>query len=203
MWADIDARISRAMAGIRRAFRGRLSRVNSGLNIQQVQVNGLAGEVVQDAELFQHFGFTSNPPANTQCVIVPIGGRTSHSIIVATENEKYRITALESGEVAIYSSEGAFVKIKKGRIVDVECDTYNVKCKNYNVTCEENFDVSCDAYKTKASVIAEFDTPELKSTQEIADGKSTMSEMRKVYDDHDHHENGDGGGITDAPTSKM
>lgn len=195
MWGDVDIRIQRAVAGIRRAFRGRLTRVNSKLNIQQVQANGLAGENIQNAQLFQHFGFTSNPPAGTQCIMLPVGGQTSHSIIIATENENYRITALQSGEVAIYSSEGAFVAIKKGRIVDVDCDTFNVKCKNYNINCEN--------YKASASNGAEYDTPLLHATNEISDGQSTMNDMRTVYNDHDHQENGDGGGITDSPDQKM
>lgn len=129
MWNQVDQRIRSALRGIRLAFRGRLTRVKSDLSIQQVQVNGLAGEKLQDAELFQHFGFTSCPPAGTQCIVLPIGGQTSHSIIIATENGAYRLQ-VASGEVAIYSDEGAFVHIKKGRIVEVECDEYHVKTKN-------------------------------------------------------------------------
>ncbi|STU35668.1 Mu-like prophage protein gp45 [Klebsiella pneumoniae] len=78
---------------------GVLTRVKSDLTIQQVQVKGLAGEQLQDAELFQHFGFTSCPPAGTQCIVLPIGGQTSHAIIIATENGAYRLQ-VASGEVA-------------------------------------------------------------------------------------------------------
>lgn len=129
MWNQVDLRIRSALRGIRLAFRGRLTRVKSGLSIQQVQLKGLAGEQLQDAELFQHFGFTSCPPAGTQCIVLPIGGQTSHAIIIATENGAYRLQ-VASGEMAIYSEEGAFVHIKKGRIVEVECDEYLVKAKN-------------------------------------------------------------------------
>jgi phage baseplate assembly protein V len=114
MWGQVDQRIRSALRGIRLAFRGRLTRVKSDLIIQQVQVKGLAGEQLQDAEFFQHFGFTSCPPAGTQCIVLPMGGQTSHAIIIATENGAYRIQNLASGEVAIYSSEGAYVHIKKG-----------------------------------------------------------------------------------------
>ncbi|MGK3122919.1 phage baseplate assembly protein V [Candidatus Pantoea formicae] len=195
MWDQVDSRIRRALTGIRRAFRGRLTRINSALKIQQVQINGLAGEQLQDAELFQHFGFTSNPPAGTQCIMLPMGGQTSHSIIIATENENYRITALASGEVAIYSVDGAYVKIKRDRIVEVDCDIYRVRCKQYDVFTED--------FNVTATNGAEFDTPELHGTNEVSDGKSTISSLRDTYNGHTHPENGDGGGTTSQPNQSM
>lgn len=195
MWDQVDSRIRRAMAGIRRAFRGRLTRVNSALKIQQVQVNGLSGEQLQDAELFQHFGFTSNPPAGTQCILLPLGGQTSHSLIIATEHEKYRITQLESGEMAIYSMEGAYVAIKKGRVVETVCDIYRVRCKQYEVTTDD--------FNVAASRHTVFDTPDLHATKEVSDGKSAMSDLRSTYNGHTHPENGDGGGTTSKPDQPM
>lgn len=194
MWNQIDGRINQAINRVRRAFRGRLTRVNSALNIQQVQADGLAGEQLQDAELFQHFGFTSNPPAGTQCVMLPIGGQTSHSIIIATENEKYRITQLASGEMAIYSQDGAYVAIKRGRIVEVDCDTFRVKCSQYEVTSDE--------YKVSATKGAEFNTPELHATSELSDGNSTMSKVREIYDQHTHNHGGESG-TTQLPNQQM
>ncbi|OHY60161.1 phage baseplate protein [Pluralibacter gergoviae] len=193
MWNQVDQRIRYALRGIRLAFRGRLTRVKSDLSIQQVQVNGLAGEKLQDAELFQHFGFTSCPPAGTQCIVLPIGGQTSHSIIIATENGAYRLQ-VASGEVAIYSDEGAFVHIKKGRIVEVECDEYHVKTKKYTVEAED--------YGVTASTGAAFETPLLKTSNQLADGKSTLDAVRETYDGHDHEHGGDAG-TTDKPNQQM
>ena len=189
MWNQVDQRIRAALRGIRLAFRGRLTRVKSDLSIQQVQVNGLAGEKLQDAELFQHFGFTSCPPAGTQCIVLPIGGQTSHSIIIGA----YRLQ-VASGEVAIYSDEGAFVHIKKGRIVEVECDEYHVKTKKYTVDAED--------YGVTATAGATFETPLLKASDQLSDGKSTLDAMRETYDDHDHEHGGDAG-TTDKPNQQM
>ncbi len=58
--------------------------VASADNIQKVQASGLADETLQDVELMQQFGFTSVPPANTQAVILPIGGQTTPGIVIAT-----------------------------------------------------------------------------------------------------------------------
>lgn len=157
MWNDIDRRIYSALNAVRQGFRAVLTRVNSTGPVQTIQAKALHGEQLQDAELYQHFGFTSVPPSGTKAIVLPLGGKTSHSIIIATEHGSYRLQALKSGEMAIYSDEGAFVSIKKGRIVDVECDTYQVKCKNYLVTAENQ---------------AEFDTPMLTASQQVtAQGK--------------------------------
>ncbi|HEY2454143.1 MAG TPA: phage baseplate assembly protein V [Scandinavium sp.] len=40
-------------------------------------------------------------------------------------------------------------------------------------------------------------------TKDISDSKGTMQAMREVHDEHDHNENGDGGGVTDPPNQKM
>ncbi|WP_038906889.1 phage baseplate assembly protein V [Dickeya oryzae] len=186
MWDNVEAKIRRAMNGIRQAFRVRLSRVNSSGPVQTFQANGLAGEQIQDAELFQHYGFTSNPPAGTMGIVIPLGGRTSHSVVVATESASYRIKALASGEVAIYTNEGAAITLKKGRIITVDCDEYQVNCKKYIVNANEG---------------ADFNTPLVKASGEITDKTSTLSHVREIYDSHNHP--GDSGGTTGTPNQSM
>ncbi|WP_346556999.1 phage baseplate assembly protein V [Mannheimia haemolytica] len=137
---------------VRAAFRGVLNLVKSGSDIQQVQVSALADETIQDLELMQHFGFTSVPPAGTQAVVIPLGGKTTHGIIVATENGSFRVKNLNDGEVAIYDSSGSTIILKNGRVIDIECDSFNIKCKQYSVT---------------ASGGANFNTPKLETDQQF------------------------------------
>lgn len=143
--------------GVRSAFRGVLNLVKSSSDIQQVQVSGLADETIQDVEFMQHFGFTSVPPAGTQVVVIPIGGKTTHGIVVATENGSFRVKNLKGGETAIYDSSGSTIILKNGRVIDVECDKFNVNCKQYNVTATDS---------------ANFTTPKLETDQQfVAQGK--------------------------------
>lgn len=137
---------------VRAAFRGVLNLVKSGSDIQQVQVSGLADETIQDLELMQHFGFTSVPPAGTQAVVIPLGGKTTHGIIVATENGAFRVKNLKNGETAIYDSSGSTVILKNNRVIDIECDRFNVNCKQYQVTATEG---------------ANFVTPKLETDQQF------------------------------------
>jgi len=113
---DIDKRIRRALSGIRQAFRGVLQRSGEGAGSQLIQGEGLAGEPLQDLELFQQFGFTSRPPAGTAIVVLPLGGRTSHGIIIATENGQYRVKGLAEGETAIFNAFGDTFVFKDGQI---------------------------------------------------------------------------------------
>ncbi|VEB25775.1 Mu-like prophage protein gp45 [Actinobacillus lignieresii] len=144
-------------SGVRSAFRGVLNLVKSSSDIQQVQVSGLADETIQDVEFMQHFGFTSVPPAGTQVVVIPLGGKTTHGIVVATENGSFRVKNLKGGETAIYDSSGSTIILKNGRVIDVECDKFNVNCKQYNVTATDS---------------ANFTTPKLETDQQfVAQGK--------------------------------
>ncbi|NBH76179.1 phage baseplate assembly protein V [Rodentibacter pneumotropicus] len=123
----IQQKTQNVISDIRQSFRGVLNLVKSADNIQKVQVSGLADETLQDVELMQHFGFTSVPPANTQAVILPIGGQTSHGIVIATENGAFRIKNLQGGEVAVYDESGSSIVLKNGRLIEIDCDVLKIK----------------------------------------------------------------------------
>ncbi|WP_434777698.1 phage baseplate assembly protein V [Neisseria sp. Ec49-e6-T10] len=147
---QVDSRIKSLMGTVRKAFRSVVKRVNTSGSTTKIQLAALEGEIVQDAELMQHFGFTSHPPINSDAIVIPLGGKTSHGIIIATENGSYRVKSLKEGEVSIYNQDGASITLKKGKIIDVDCTDYNVKCENYNVT---------------ASNKSSFDTPNLETSK--------------------------------------
>lgn len=119
--------INEAHNEVRQAFRGVLNRIDSSRGIQSAQVSGLADEVIQDVEHIQQFGFTSHPPAGTEAIILPLGGASSHAIVIGTEHSSYRIQALDSGEVAIYNQSGASITLKNGKIIEIDCEQLNIQ----------------------------------------------------------------------------
>lgn len=147
MIREIDKRISRAMAGVRQAFRAVITRVSSGRGVQLVQGEGLAGEPFQDVELFQHYGHASNPPPGTMAIVVPAGGRSSHNIIIATEHGSYRID-LKPGEAAMYSDEGDSVHLKRGRIIEVTT-------RIFRVNAEEEIELNTPRVRASHQLVAE------------------------------------------------
>lgn len=197
MIADIDARIRRHVAGIRQTFRGVLTLVKTAGAVQLVQVDGLAGEQLQDAELFQHYGLTSNPPPGTMAVVVPVGGKTSHGIVIATEHGSYRLKNLASGEVAIYTDEGDSIVLKRGRLIEVTTQTLRVNAPTLIEFNTQKVQVNSPLVSTTGQIQAALDI-----TDKYGAGGKSMANMRTVYNSHTHHEN-DVHGDTNAPTQQV
>ncbi|EGY27013.1 phage baseplate assembly V family protein [Desulfovibrio sp. A2] len=154
MMQRVQAMINRTLATVRQAFRARLTGLDSKPGVQLVQAAALAGEQVQAAELFQHFGFTSAPPAGTQCILLPLGGKTAHSVVVATENGAFRVQALQGGEVCVYNQWGAKITLKKEKIVEVDCDHFRVAAK-------ESITMETKQWQAMASEGTTFTSPSL------------------------------------------
>lgn len=115
----IRREIGRSLAGVRSAVRAVLQGIALAQRVQRVNAEALAGEVLQDVELMQQFGFTSAPPAGAQLIVLPLGGRTSAAVIVATEHGSYRLQLGAQGECAIYNQWGDLVHLKADRSIRV------------------------------------------------------------------------------------
>lgn len=115
--------------GIRQAFRGKLTLTQAGEPIQRVQVQGLADETLQEIEQLQQFGFTSHAPADSDVIVIPLGGDTSHGIVIASEHGSFRVKNLQSGEVAVYDQSGSSIVLKQGRLIEMDCNTLHIKAK--------------------------------------------------------------------------
>ncbi|MDB5802259.1 MAG: phage baseplate assembly family protein [Rhodocyclales bacterium] len=152
MIAMIDTRIKRLLAGMRLPFRGRGSVVSSTGPVQMVHAEGLKDENLPDMELFQHYGFTSRPPKGFMYVATPIGGKTSHGIVIATEHGQYRFKALADGEAALYSDEGDSVVLHRGR-------TILVTTKTLRINAEDLVEINTKQYNVNASVSSTITTP--------------------------------------------
>lgn len=157
MWDKVNQRVQQALATVRQAFRVVTGTVDSSTKVQLLQLNGLAGEQLDGAEYFQHYGLTTSPPPGSMGIAVPLNGNTSHTVIVATEHGAYRLTELKPGEVALYTDEGAKIVLKRGRVIETECDIYRVKCNSFEVEAKDS---------------AGFITPQLTASEQlIAEGK--------------------------------
>jgi phage gp46-like protein len=96
--------------------RGTVVLANSASKLQSLQMRLTAGEVNDDMEHFEPYGFTSHPLAGAEGVVTFIGGDRSHAIALVIADRRYRLQSLASGEVAIYTDEGDKIHFKRGRI---------------------------------------------------------------------------------------
>lgn len=158
-----------------------LDALNTGLKCQTADVRMIGDDTKAGIEHLEPYGFTSAAKEGAEGVALFNAGDRSQGVIVVIADRRSRITGLEPGEVAIYTDEGDFIKLKRGRVIEMMTETLSIT----------------------ASKGATIDTPLLNVTGEISDAKGTMSAMRQVHDVHTHNENGDGGGVTNPPNQKM
>lgn len=124
----IRREIARAAASTRQAFRGVLGGFrNRTSGAMLASAEGLAGEQLKDVENFQQAGFASGLPAGTPVIVLPIGGKTAQSVIIASEHGAYRVD-LAPGEVAMYhlTEPDCSIHLKAGRVVSLKCDTFEI-----------------------------------------------------------------------------
>ena len=164
----------RVASGIRQAFRAVLSRNNHKSALVGMDVEGLAGERVV-AELIQHYGFASAPLPGCELVVVPIGGKSGHSIVVASDDVRYRIKLVD-GEMAIYSDEGDHVHLKRGRVVEIVTETLLVKASK-KVRFETPLIEASGEVKAVGNI---------KSDAEVIDKVRSMQVDREIYNGHQH-----------------
>ena len=117
MIEQIRREVQRGLAGMRSAVRAVLQGMAIAQRIQRVDAEALAGEQLQDVELMQHFGFTSAPPAGAQLIVLPLGGRTSAAVVIASEHGDYRFHLNAQGEAALYNQWGDVVHMQADRSI--------------------------------------------------------------------------------------
>ncbi|MBN8486366.1 MAG: phage baseplate assembly protein V [Burkholderiales bacterium] len=112
-----------------------LRMVDDQPGIQSVQVEALAGELRDQVERFQEYGFTSVPLPGAEAAAIAVGGSRDHLVVVAVDDRRYRPTGLLPGEVAIYTNEGVLIRLKQGGQVLVQAATkVRIECPLVELT---------------------------------------------------------------------
>lgn len=157
--------------------RGTVVLANSATKLQSLQMRLTAGEVNDDMEHFEPYGFTSHPLAGAEGIAAFLGGDRSHAIVLVVADRRYRLKALAPGEVAIYTDEGDKIHFRRGRIIDIETATLNIR----------------------ASTAVNIDTPSLNQTGKIvSEGDQVAGGISQIK--HVHTGIQPGNGQTGMPT---
>jgi phage baseplate assembly protein V len=221
MIATIDARIQRALGRIRQAFRGRGGNINADGPVMLADADALADESLRGAEVMQNYGFTSHVPPGFMYVAIPVGGKTAHSIMVATEHGTYRIKGLKTGEVAIYTDEGDSVVLKRGRLIEVTTQTFRLNTQVMEVNASEKIDfntpmVTCSEQATVQHRLTGNGSLTITNTSGTGGASSFVGDINQtgggyttdhdvvagtVSLDHHRHANSGGSGIGGEPVA--
>lgn len=119
-WNDLENVLQRVLTPIKNrislmAGRALLNIIDDSGGLQVVQLSALAGETREKVSRFQNFGFTSNPPAGSEAIILSLGGQRESMVVIATESRDARFKNLAAGESAQYSADGASFALKTGK----------------------------------------------------------------------------------------
>jgi hypothetical protein len=110
----------RRMFGI--LSRGVVTKVDDTKKRQTVDISMWADEKRVGVERFQQYGMTTvpHPPKNNQAaehIVLFLGNQRGHSVVLAVEDRRYRLTALKNGEMALYDDQAHQVHISRNGIV--------------------------------------------------------------------------------------
>lgn len=98
--------------------RGVVQLSDDSKGLQLVQITMLEGELRDDVERFQNYGFTSRPHAGAEAAFACVAGSRDHVIVIAVDDRRYRL-AIEEGEAALYDDLGQKVHLTRtGMVVD-------------------------------------------------------------------------------------
>lgn len=90
---------------------------SSAGKMQQLQIRILAGEDKSDVEHFEPYGFTSCPKPGAEALPIFFDGDRSHGVVIVVADRRYRLQALQAGEMAIHDDQGQKVHLTRDGIV--------------------------------------------------------------------------------------
>ena len=104
--------------------------IDDSTGLQLVQVEALAGEVIDRAERLQSYGFTSHPLPGADALVLAVGGMRQHPVVLV-DDRRHRLKDLVEGESAVYTDEddggnAHRVILKRGRIVELHAGATRV-----------------------------------------------------------------------------
>ncbi|MBF8730452.1 phage baseplate assembly protein [Pseudomonas guariconensis] len=150
--------------------RGTVALATAGRMLQTLQMRLTAGEIKDDLEHFEPYGYTSCPKPGAEGLALFLGGDRSHGVVVCVADRRFRLKELKPGEVALYTDEGDTFVFKRGRVVELDTMTL----------------------KVKAGSSVQFDTPLIKTTGRIeSDGDQVAGGISQITHVHDGISRGD------------
>lgn len=186
--------------------------LNDSGAIQKMVLEGFKYDRRSNVDRYQEFGFSSNPPAGSEVIMLSLGGSRSHNIGIASENRDVRPTGLEEGESILYNAFGDYVKIKADGTIEVKASTkVLIDCPMVQMTGDLEVDGNIQAQGNIISVGGNISavagnvsaggnvsaTGTVLGSAGVSDGAGSIAGFRTAYNSHTHSETGT---TTSTPT---
>jgi phage baseplate assembly protein V len=186
--------------------RGTINLVDSSKKTQTVQINLFAGEVKDDVEHFEPYGYTSHPKVGAEHLTGFLGGNRSHGVVIVVADRRYRLKGLAEGEVAIYDDQGQKVHLTRaGIVIDGAGKPINIQNTPHLTATTAKMTITGDLEVLgKADVtgnISSLATIAAAINVTASSGALSMTNMKTIYNGHTHSD--PQGGSVSATTSTM
>jgi phage gp45-like len=109
--------------------RARLLKVDDSGPQQLVDLMGLAGDMPKKVFRPQPHGFSSNPPANADGLMLALGGRSDRPVYLDGGHKDYRPKATPSGAAVLYDDKGNVIFVKGTNGIQISAKSGNVTVK--------------------------------------------------------------------------
>lgn len=93
--------------------------------VQQYKISVFETKDAEDAERFQDYGFTSQP-SEGEGLVIDAGGVV---MVLRIDRLKDR-PAIADDDVAVWHKSGSKMHLKDGKVIDVDCATFNIKASD-------------------------------------------------------------------------
>lgn len=131
-----------------------------------VQIKALDGEDRDGAELFQQYGFRSRPLKGAEGVLLSIGGNRDHTVVICMDDRRYQLDLLQDGEAAMYTDEGDYLVMKRGRLTTLNTHTFvinaqtavEINTQTMTVNASNTVQTSTSAFSVDAGATVGFST---------------------------------------------
>ncbi|MGY3588087.1 phage gp45-like [Bradyrhizobium sp. USDA 4350] len=107
--------------------RSRVVKVDDSRSQQRIDLKGLKNEKPKKIWRAQDFGFTSNPPVDTDGVMIQMGSRSDRTVYLDGGHEKYRPKNTPEGCVALFNQYGDIVRVFKDNADFVHQKKVNIR----------------------------------------------------------------------------
>lgn len=152
--------------------RGVVAAVHAAGRMQRLQLRLLAGEVKDEVEHLEPYGYTSHALPGAEHLTLFLDGDRSHGVAIVVADRRYRLQALPAGGVALYDNAGSsFVLNADGTVKTTAVTKVTIDCPLVEATGD---------LKVGGNILADG---------EVADrgGAKTMADMRDAYNAHQGH----------------
>lgn len=130
LFSRMLAPLNRAISNM--ALRATVVLVNSASKMQTLQLKLRGDEAKESIEHFEPYGYTSKAHSGAEAVTLFFNGDRSHGVAIVVADRRFRLTALEDGEVALHDDQGQKVHLMRDKVLvetplDIELRGKNIK----------------------------------------------------------------------------